>query len=325
MTNNKTILIADDDTDLCNAVASRCRKLGLDAVTACDAAAALRLVESSRPDLICLDVDMPRGNGLAVCEMIAGDEYLSSVPVIIMTGKSDSETVQRCHNLCAYYVTKAGEVWSRLEPLIRELLDLEPGANMNELRTTGDLDHRREEVETNDPILDAIFSALGVDERFLNRDVWEDNSARANLSTDLLDVPASNSKPWILHVDDDTDLSNALKMRLETYGISVVQAFDGIDGVRHAFTTPADLIILDYQMPHGNGEYVLRRLKQCEATRRIPVIVLTGRRDQGLEQQMLSLGADRFLNKPIRFDVLLDEVRRFVSLQEPRGDACLMV
>lgn len=60
ITETKTVLIADDDTDLCEAIAARCRSLG----AANDAASAWRIVDFSKPDLICLDVDMPRGNGL---------------------------------------------------------------------------------------------------------------------------------------------------------------------------------------------------------------------------------------------------------------------
>ncbi len=325
MTNQKRILIADDDADMRNVIASRCREMGLNAVTANDAASALKVVEETRPDLIFLDVSMPRGNGLAVCELIAGNEALSSIPVIIMTGKKDKETVQRCHDLCAYYVPKDQDIWSHLEPLIIELLDLEKSPKMN---TAHDAGERTPDTgnERCDPILDAIFSALG------ENNVGEDDKPLDDFSPQAAapvvrhgaPAPKGDNKPWILHVDDDKDLSNALKARLEVYGISVVQACDGMEGVRHAFNRPADAIILDYHMPHGNGEYVLSRLKQCRATKNIPIIVLTGRRDQGLEQQMLSLGADCFFRKPIRFDALLDELRKIIPMHEPRGEACLL-
>ncbi len=324
MTKEKKILIADDDADMRNVIASRCRQLGLTAVTANDATTALQIVEATRPDLICLDVSMPRGNGLAVCELIAGDEALSSIPVIIMTGKKDKETVQRCHNLCAYYVLKGQDIWSHLEPLIRELLKLETSPKMNAAENTS---NQTPDIcdEKSDPILDAIFSALG--ESYFDDDEQLDDSTSvsgAPNQSDAAPVAEDGYKPWILHVDDDKDLSDALKVRLEACGVSVVQACDGMEGVRHAFNRPADAIILDYHMPHGNGEYVLSRLKQCRATKNIPIIVLTGRRDQGLEQQMLSLGADRFLSKPIRFDTLLDELRQIVPMREPRGKACLL-
>jgi len=49
---------------------------------------------------------MPAGNGLSVCEMMAGDDRLRSVPVIIMTGNNDKTIQQRCYMMGAYYVLK---------------------------------------------------------------------------------------------------------------------------------------------------------------------------------------------------------------------------
>ena len=42
----------------------------------------------------------------------------------MLTGRSDEETIRRCHNSCAYYVAKCSNVWPRVEALLRELLDL---------------------------------------------------------------------------------------------------------------------------------------------------------------------------------------------------------
>jgi CheY-like chemotaxis protein len=120
-----TILIADDDADLVRALAARCRHLGLSVVTAHDGFTALSRAHSARPQLVCLDVNMPSGNGLSVCEMIGSDAQFKNIPKIILTGNIDMETIQRCHSLCAYYVPKCVDVWSRVGPLIRELMDLD--------------------------------------------------------------------------------------------------------------------------------------------------------------------------------------------------------
>ncbi len=122
----QTILIADDDCDLVKVLSLRCRQLGADVIVAYDAMTALKLIHRERPDLICLDVNMPAGNGLSVCEMIGADESLASIPVIMLTGRADEETIRRCHTLCVYYVLKSQDVWQRMEPIVRELLDLEP-------------------------------------------------------------------------------------------------------------------------------------------------------------------------------------------------------
>jgi CheY-like chemotaxis protein len=118
----KSILIADDDRDLAQALALRCQRLGLTASCVHDAFSALAFVKSQRPDMVCLDVEMPAGNGLSVCEMLATDEACRATPIAILTGRNDPETIMRCHNLCAYYVEKCSDVWSRLEPLVKELL-----------------------------------------------------------------------------------------------------------------------------------------------------------------------------------------------------------
>lgn len=123
--NKRTIVIADDDRDLVKALRKRCEAIGLHVRTAFNALDALNLIHESEPDLICLDVNMPCGNGLSVLEMLANDDYLCKTPVIIMTGDANHETIRRCHTCCAYYVEKCSDVWPRIEPLIEELLNLQ--------------------------------------------------------------------------------------------------------------------------------------------------------------------------------------------------------
>lgn len=124
----KSIVIADDDRDLLELMALHCRGLGLDVHTAGDSLAALLTIEQQRPDLVILDVQMPSGSGLGVLEMLAENEELKRIPVIILTGRASQSTVRRCHDACAYYVPKCPDCWSRLEPLVRELLELQPAA-----------------------------------------------------------------------------------------------------------------------------------------------------------------------------------------------------
>ena len=103
------------------------------------------------------------------------------------------------------------------------------------------------------------------------------------------------TRPWVICVDDDPDFAATLKLRLQQHGVDVVHAFAGMEGYRFAFTYEAQAIILDQEMPDGNGEYILRRLKESSATAGIPVIVLTGTKDQALARRMYNLGARRFL------------------------------
>jgi DNA-binding response OmpR family regulator len=123
----KTILIADDDSDLADVLASRCERLGLKAIVVYDGLSASKTIVEQPPDLVCLDVNMPLGGGMDVCRMLAGDSSLSSIPVIVLTCRSDAETVRRCRLMGVHYLLKSPDAWGRLEPLIRKLLHVCPG------------------------------------------------------------------------------------------------------------------------------------------------------------------------------------------------------
>ena len=86
-----TVLIAEDDTDLLTALEWRCKELGLDVIAVTDSISALNAATEQRPDVICMDVELPGGNGLAASEMFSSDERFSTIPLIIMTGRTDHE------------------------------------------------------------------------------------------------------------------------------------------------------------------------------------------------------------------------------------------
>jgi len=126
--------------------------------------------------------------------------------------------------------------------------------------------------------------------------------------------------PSVLVVDDDRHLVDAMAIKLSEHGFEVLTAFSGEQGFRVAWEEHPDVIITDYAMPDGSGDYLLGRLKDVEDTRDIPVMVLTahtldGHKDYALEREFVGrLGAVTYLAKPISLDTLVAEVTRFVSL-----------
>ena len=133
MTAAKTILIADDDSDLADALAVRCRQLGFNVVIAYDGLAASSQIAERPFDLVCVDVNMPFGNGIDVCRMLAADDTLASLPVVVLTCRSDEETVRRCRLLGVHYVLKSHDLWERIKPLLLELLQSSPLPNHTRL------------------------------------------------------------------------------------------------------------------------------------------------------------------------------------------------
>ena len=331
----KTILIVDDDGALVEVLALRCRMQGFEAKTATHAAGALELLASCQPDLICLDVNMPGGDGLALCATLAHDPRHFATPVVIMTGDGSPGVAQRCRNSCVSLVQKGPDLWPQLESIIRKVCGPPGQATVEELpaapaggasplplkptreptcatlggaepaadstSSCGEVAHQSHQCVVtatvgHEQTVDRIFELLG------GSDVAADESSA--------ELPHRLS--WVLCIDDDSDYSLALLLRLERFGVTVVRAHSGLEGVRCASHQPADVILLDYEMPNERGDYILQRLKENRATQRIPVIVVTGRKDSTLERRLLSLGAAAFMTKPIDFDVLLKELRRHI-------------
>ncbi len=124
--------------------------------------------------------------------------------------------------------------------------------------------------------------------------------------------------PKILVIDDDPDISKAIKIRLKAYGVDVIRAFNGMQGYWAALKENPSAIICDFNMPEGPGNYILGRLKSHSMTKNIPVIILTGRtvgttKDYSLERELLLLGAAKYFTKPLDFDEFLGELRKHVE------------
>lgn len=122
--------------------------------------------------------------------------------------------------------------------------------------------------------------------------------------------------PRVLCIDDDPDFQTAIDVRLRDYDVQVEHAYYGMQGIVESVNKTPDVILLDQAMPHGNGEYLLDVIKRNEATRDIPVIVMTGMRDPMLKGRLLQSGANVFLNKPVLFDELLHHISRFVDIRK---------
>jgi DNA-binding response OmpR family regulator len=80
-----TVLIAEDDPDVCTALKTIFMRAGHRVLTAADGAAAIDLIHRWRPDLLLLDVSMPGITGLDVCRIVRSDPELSNVAVLMVS------------------------------------------------------------------------------------------------------------------------------------------------------------------------------------------------------------------------------------------------
>ncbi len=101
------VLIADDEPHIVLSLEFLLDRAGYETVAASDGEEALDLVRRLRPDLVLLDVMMPRRNGYAICQAVKSDPSLQAIPIIMLSAKGQEVEVQKGLALGASaYVTK---------------------------------------------------------------------------------------------------------------------------------------------------------------------------------------------------------------------------
>ena len=88
---NKTILIADDEADIVETLAFMLEAQDFNVITANDGEDALLKAKEKRPDLILLDVMMPKINGYKVCRLLKFDKQYNHIPILMLTARSQDE------------------------------------------------------------------------------------------------------------------------------------------------------------------------------------------------------------------------------------------
>jgi len=122
----------------------------------------------------------------------------------------------------------------------------------------------------------------------------------------------------ILIIDDDKDMTEALKIILEDESYKVKVAFTGKQGLDAIREEKPDLIILDLLLPGEDGVSICRNLKNAPEYKDIPVLVLTALARK-MEKKIFSpavrenLGADEYLDKPVDPEKLIEKVRKLLK------------
>ena len=126
------------------------------------------------------------------------------------------------------------------------------------------------------------------------------------------------SRSVVLVVDDTPAHIDLMRAALEPAGYEVRAASNGLMALQMALALQPQLILLDVLMPGLDGYGVCSRLKESEATRHIPVILVTGADDTEAEARGFALGAADYITQPLRVPVVLARVKAHMTLYGQR-------
>ena len=125
------------------------------------------------------------------------------------------------------------------------------------------------------------------------------------------------AQPRILVVEDEADLALLLTYNLEAEGYAAESVERGDEAELRLVESPPDLVILDWMLPGVSGLEICRRLRAREATRTLPVIMLTARGEEVERVRGLSVGADDYVVKPFSVPELMARVRALLRRSRP--------
>lgn len=280
----RSVLVADDDLITQKILRITLECAGYEVTAAADGEETLRALESRVPDVVVLDVMMPKLDGFSVLRRIRDDPRTARVPVVLLTGRSSPEDLWRgWQEGVDYYLTKPFDS----EELLRFM------------------DRALDPTVLQHPPAPAPDPAAGRAEPV---------EAPPAPAPDAATVTAT-----VLVVDDDLSIQKMLRLNLELEGYAVDSAFDGVQALERLTCARPDLVVLDVMMPLLDGLEVLRRIRENPATADLPVILLTARSSEDDMWQGWQEGVDYYMTKPFDIDELLRSMDRLLSGRRPNA------
>ena len=129
--------------------------------------------------------------------------------------------------------------------------------------------------------------------------------------------PSLVSAPRILVVEDEIDVALLITYNLEAEGYLAESVARGEEAELRLAESAPDLLILDWMLPGVSGIEICRRLRAREATRTLPVIMVTARQEEAERVRGLAVGADDYVVKPFSVIELMARVRALLRRSRP--------
>jgi CheY-like chemotaxis protein len=227
------------------------------------------------PDLIILDINMPSGNGLAVCEMMACDQRCAHIPVIVHSEIADEAVKRRCERLGAHYVEKSARSWAEIKSLVESLIG----------------EHRAAPPEPKD----AVQPSEGA---YASHSSMRDSPVLADAkSAGVSASPADRQSPadaaptsapttgrrLVLCIESPKGRLESVEHQLLAVDIEVSRSADPEEGFWTCFTERPFAIVVQIADDKNGLLKLLARIVQHPVTRAIPVLVIN-------ENELISAG-----------------------------------
>lgn len=120
-------------------------------------------------------------------------------------------------------------------------------------------------------------------------------------------------KNRILIVEDEESLLKLESILLSSKGYNVTGVMDGRSALDEITANPPDLVILDIMLPELDGFEVCRHIKENPATKNIPVVMLTAKKNSQDYARGMEMGADAYMTKPFKSAKVIETIEGLLN------------
>ena len=255
----KKILVVEDEKPLLMAIKSKLEIEGYEVVFAEDGEKGEELIKTEKPDLLLLDILLPKKDGFEILEDLKKEKIV--LPIIIISNSGQPVEIERAKNL--------------------GVLDFLIKANFSPAEVL-------EKVEQ-------VFSTGATDEK--KEGEQSEEEALLEEKSEFTAPPVADGMSRILVVEDDEFLREVMCQKLIKEGFGVSAAIDAMGAFEEIKKSLPHLILLDLILPGMDGFEFLSQFKKDAGTKNIPVIVLSNLGQKEDVDRAMSMGAADYMVK----------------------------
>lgn len=254
------IVIVEDEEVLLDVLKKKLVVEGYEVVTAMDGEKGLSTIRSEKPDLLLLDIMLPKMDGYQIMEAIKKDPKTKAIPVVVISNSGQPVEIKKLLDLGANdYLVKADFSPEEVMEKVKSILGQENGAIVTKSKTGS--------------------GSVGSSPRAKGGQVGKGTK--------------------VLLIEDDKFLSEICATKLNKEGFEVTLAIDGETGLKNAQQEIHDIILLDIRLPGMDGFQVLEKLKSSSnpEVKNVPVVIMSNFGQEDYISKAMSMGAVDYLVK----------------------------
>lgn len=296
----KKILIMEDEKILQSLLNEKLTRDGYVVMAVDDGEEGMKVLQEFKPDLVLLDMMMPKMDGFEVLEKMYGENLISTFPVIVISNSGQPVEIERALALgITDYIVK---------------VDFDPIEVMDKVKAFF-ASAKAESCPVVIPVKNAEEEEKSTDSGYNG-----DGGLAAEVAELNLKKESQDNGVKILLVEDDDFLRGICEHKLKKEGFDVFISADGLDALKQVQEKDFHLVLLDVILPNMNGFEILENIKKDPAKSSMPVIMLTNMGQESEIKKGFDLGAEDYIIKAhFSVEEIIEKIREIIKKKNIDG------